>query len=424
MINYAKKGVVVAATVLTLSGCGESSSSSTGSDFQSSDSGQTTTPAVTEFDEAQLVANLVDNVITPTFVLFNQQAQTQTQAVANYCQAEIQSVQESSEEAIALRAQAQQAWLDTMAGWQQAEMMQMGPLLDNAGQLRNQIYSWPTFSRCGIDQDVVYNQDGVINQDQNRPYAISERTATRRGLFAIGHVLFNEQLAHHCSVANDALADWNNRTDLARRQARCEFAVVASEDVLSSSAQLLQAWQGDSGFANELKNTGQSGSRFSTTHEALNHISDALFYIDTIVKDKKLAEPIGIFSNSCGASACPEDVESLDAKSSLDNIRNNLAAFEALIVGNLDAEQAGTGFDDFLDAEQAQATKTRLVEGIAALKATLNSIDSSLADLLIDNEQQVRDVHGQVKVLTDELKNDFINELALELPTTSAGDND
>ena len=102
MINYAKKGVVVAATVLTLSGCGESSSSSTGSDFQSSDSGQTTTPAVTEFDEAQLVANLVDNVITPTFVLFNQQAQTQTQAVANYCQAEIQSVQESSEEAIAL----------------------------------------------------------------------------------------------------------------------------------------------------------------------------------------------------------------------------------------------------------------------------------------------------------------------------------
>ncbi|MEI8640767.1 imelysin family protein [Pseudoalteromonas sp. Hal099] len=75
----------------------------------------------------------------------------------------------SSEEAIALRAQAQQAWLDTMAGWQQAEMMQMGPLLDNAGQLRNQIYSWPTFSRCGIDQDVVYNQDGVINSRSKSP---------------------------------------------------------------------------------------------------------------------------------------------------------------------------------------------------------------------------------------------------------------
>ena len=129
-------------------------------------------------------------------------------------------------------------------------------------------------------------------------------------------------------------------------------------------------------------------------------------------------------SNSCGTSACPEDVESVDAKSSLDNIRNNLTAFEALIIGNLAGESAGTGFDDFLDAEQAQATKTRLVEGIAALKATLNSIDSSLADLLIDNEQQVRDIHGEVKVLTDELKNDFINELALELPTTSAGDND
>ncbi|MBQ4833143.1 imelysin family protein [Pseudoalteromonas sp. MMG010] len=423
-MSFTTKKALAIAIFLSLSGCGESSSSSTGSAFQSNDSGQTSTSVETEFDEAQLIANLVDNVITPTFILFNQQAQIQTQALMNYCQAELASIQESSEAAVSLRIQAQQAWLDTMASWQQAEMMQMGPLLENSSQLRNQIYSWPTFSRCGIDQDVVYNQDGVINQDQNRPYEITDRTATRRGLFALQHVLFNEQLDHHCSVTNDALADWNNRTDLARRQARCEFAVVASDDVLNSSAQLLQAWQGDNGFANELKNVGESDSRFSSNHEALNHISDALFYIDTIVKDKKLAEPIGIFSNSCGTSACPEDVESVDAKSSLANIRNNLAAFEALIIGNLESAQTGVGFDDFLDAEQAEETKVRLVEGIAALKTTLDSIDSSLADLLIDNEQQVRDVHGQVKILTDELKNDFINELALELPTTSAGDND
>ncbi|TMO68935.1 peptidase M75, partial [Pseudoalteromonas sp. S3785] len=62
MINNEKKGVVVAAADLTVSGCGESSSSSTGSDFQGSDSGQTTTREVPEFDEEPLVANLGDIV--------------------------------------------------------------------------------------------------------------------------------------------------------------------------------------------------------------------------------------------------------------------------------------------------------------------------------------------------------------------------
>ena len=420
-----KQGALALAVAFALGGCGESTSSSQGAGFNDSGSGEPTSPTEpTSFDEAALVASLVDNVIPPAFTLFHQQAQAQQSAIASYCELEKASVQSSSEQAQTAMLEAQDAWLDAMGAWQQVEMMQMGPLLTNNGELRNRIYSWPAISRCGIDQDVVYHQDGVINNDPERPYDISARTATRRGLFALQHVLFNEQYDHHCSVANDALADWNSRTVLARKVARCEYAVTAAMDVHNSSTELLEKWQGDDGFAAELKSAGQSGSQFESAHSALNHISDAMFYLTEVVKDKKLAEPIGILPNSCGTSACPQDVESLDAKSSLANIKANLLAFEALVVGQRQGEPALVGFDDYLDDEQASATKERMLQGISDTKAAIAAIESDLATALLDNEEQVREVHTQVKAITDELKNDFINELALELPTTSAGDND
>jgi hypothetical protein len=36
----------------------------------------------------------------------------------------------------------------------------------------------------------------------------------------------------------------------------------------------------------------------------------------------------------------------------------------------------------------------------------------------------VQEVHDQLKDVTDNMKTDFIQRLALELPATSAGDND
>ncbi|MEM0515996.1 imelysin family protein [Pseudoalteromonas sp. YIC-827] len=420
--NFRVKTLALALT-LALVGCGESTSSSQGEGFNNGgDQGVITNP--TTFDEAGLVASLVDNVITPAYSLFYTQAQAQRTAIADYCALEQASIESSSEQALAAMSTAQNAWLDTMGAWQQVEVMQMGPLLSNSGELRNRIYSWPAISRCGIDQDVAYHQDGVINLDPNRPYDISTRTATRRGLFALQHVLFNPQYDHHCSIANEALADWNSLTELDRKVARCEYAVTAADDLIVSAEELLNKWQGDNGFAAQLKSAGEPNSQFENAHVALNHISDAMFYLTEMVKDKKLAEPIGILPNSCGTSACAEDVESLDAKSSLANIQANLLAFEALLVGQQQGQEALVGFDNYLDEEQATATKERMLQAISETKAAIAAIDSSLASALIDNEQQVRDVHTKVKAITDELKNDFINELALELPATSAGDND
>ena len=52
------------------------------------------------------------------------------------------------------------------------------------------------------------------------------------------------------------------------------------------------------------------------------------------------------------------------------------------------------------------------------------SLERTLTGLLESDPSQVETLHNEVKDVTDSLKTDFIQSLALELPATSAGDND
>lgn len=288
-------------------------------------------------------------------------------------------------------------------------------LLDDDGALRNKIYSWLGVSRCGVDLDVVSFETGNIN---GVPYDIANRTPARKGLVALEYLLFNSNLDHSCteSVTPDG---WNNRTEADRIVARCEFAAEIAGDIHNNAQALVTEWSAADGYAAALKNAGQTGSEFDDVHQAVNKVSDALFYIDSVTKDGKLATPLGLFANSCGTSVCPEDVESPLAFHSIENIASNLQALQSLYSGN-----EGVGFDDYLVDENDVETAETLTANIQSAITNVQAYESSLAQTLTDNEQQVTDTHAEVKSVTDQLKNDFINSLALELPQTSAGDND
>ncbi|SFC00290.1 imelysin family protein [Pseudoalteromonas denitrificans] len=411
-------------TTLILTACGESTSSSSGAGFgtKNPDNGGTTPT----FDESKLIANLVDQVITPTFTAFSEQSKNQLTAITDYCTIESNFTPDVDDNApvLASLSTAKLSWQNTMSIWQQAEVMQMGPLIENESELRNRIYSWPAISYCGIDQDVAYFEDGIINLDSNKPYDIKSRTSTRRGLFTIQRLLFSTDYSHACTTANDALSDWNSRSIQERKVARCKFAQEVSKDLIDNAEELLTKWNGTQGYANTLKNAGEPGNSFENTHQAINLISDAMFYTDSIVKDKKLGTPLGKFPNSCGLESCPQDVESLDSGFSLANIKANLVAFEMLFLGNSADAQERTGFDDFLVEEGASDTKDALIKGITDAKNATDAIESSLNDALTSQTEKVEHAHSKVKDITDQLKNDFINKLALELPKSSAGDND
>ena len=416
-ISSTKSLVALAlSSVLYLSACGESASSSSGEGFNQ---GKDTN---TDFNQGQLIASIVDNVITPTFEQFAGVAQAQQQAISDYCQLE-----KSNNNAEAIQASqlvAQTSWREAMNIWQQADMMQLPPLLADDGALRNNIYSWPTKNSCGVDLDVTFFKADSVN---GQPYDISKRTASRKSLVAVEYLLFNENLDHSCT-GTTVPEGWNNQTDQYRKVARCEFAGEVARDISQSSQILLDTWLGDdgnSGYAAKLKSAGTSGSEFSTEHEAVNKLSDALFYLTKFTKDGKLATPLGLFANECGAQACPESVEATYSEHSLENIVNNLRALSMFMHGSQNVDEVSAlGFVDYLNDVGDTSTAESINDNVESALASTQTYQESLAKTLANDSDKVMETHDEVKKIADTLKSDFINSLALELPKTAAGDND
>jgi len=398
------------AMALLVSACGESSSSSSGEEYGDK------TPIETGFDEGALITNLVDNVVTPTFESFVIKSTEQASLVDGYClqeQAFADGLATQTDVDNA-KGEAKLGWNSAMETWQQAEIMAMGPLLDNDSLLKNNIYSWPVVNSCAVDYDVVFFKGGVVN---GAPYDITKRTSSRKGLAALEYLLFNDDLADSCETGSPE--DWNNQSEGYRKVARCEFATEVALDIVNSANSLVTQWTAADGYAAMLKQAGNEGSEFATQHDAVNRISDAMFYLDSKTKDVKLAEPLGLFINECGSAPCPEEVESKYASQSITHILNNLLAFNRLLSGD-----DGSGFVDFLIDSNAQDIADTMSSDVQLALSDVQAYQQSLAITLAENPEQVFQTHAEIKKVTDQLKTDFINSLALELPQTSAGDND
>ncbi len=419
--SFNKRLISVAiASVFFISACGEETNITSGEGFNKDTN--------TDFDQGMLVTSIVDNVITPTYQQFASLATSQKESIAAYCEQE--KAFNSGDDSTLLndaRTAAQNSWRIAMNSWQLADMMQFEPLLRGDGALRNNIYSWPTKNTCGVDLDVTYFKAGNVN---GQAYDIAARTASRKSLVALEYLLFNNNLAHSCSGTTKPTS-WNNQTEEYRKVARCEFAVEVATDIENNAEQLLIDWLGadnKSGYAAKLKAAGEPGSEFDTAHDAVNKLSDALFYLDKYTKDAKIAEPLGLFANDCGAQACPDSVESKYSEHSLKNIENNLRALKMFMQGSNIADNnevnGAVGFRDYLIDVGDLVTADNLDEYVSLAIENTKDYQESLSSTLATNPDKVLATHGDVKAVTDKLKSDFITSLALELPKTSAGDND
>ena len=91
--------------------------------------------------------------------------------------------------------------------------------------------------------------------------------------------------------------------------------------------------------------------------------------------------------------------------------------------GEMDAD-AGAGFEDYLLDVGATDTAMQMRTDLADVTEFALTLQQSLTQLLQQDPDQVQQVHARLKKVTDTMKNDFVERLALELPATSAGDND
>ena len=318
---------------------------------------------------------------------------------------------------------AREAWLTAMASWQRAEQLRFGPAArtaDPGGQnLRYEIYVFPLANPCHVDQTIA-----------DKSYAAASfptSLSNARGLSAIEYLLFHTGSDNACSpsFAINANGTWAALTGAELAQRRAEYAAAAASDVLARATALVHAWEpGGGDFTSQLTAAGKASGVFAMDQDALNAVSDALFYVEHEVKDLKLGWPLGLVPDCLNSpDPCPGDVESRYARVSTDHLRQNLAGFRDVFEG-CGPGHSGLGFDDWLREVSAGDLATRMLDALAGAQRAVDTLSPPLEDALVSDIEAARAVHTAVKALTDLLKTEFVSVLDLELPASAEGDND
>lgn len=297
-------------------------------------------------------------------------------------------------------APAQDQFIQTMAAWQELEAMQIGPAGSSlsvvGGQdLRDEIYSYPNVNRCRSDQETVeetWEQEGFFQENLANSY----------GLDSLEYLLFGP-LESACPSQVGIDADWDALGPQGVQQNRADFAVVLSEGTLAQSQAISAAWETD--FASALS---EGDTPYEDSTQALNAVFDALFYLETETKTRKLIGPLA-----------GDEVESPFAAHSALWLHHNILGFEELFFMDeqtgFDALLVDLGHADLADA--VQELTTQALEQSAALDPSLQ----------VAMETQSLDVDALVLTLQDIsalLKNDLATVLSLSVPSEAAGDAD
>lgn len=381
-------------------------------------------PPEPEFDTTGMLTNFADNVIARNYE--DLLTEVTAFAAADGSLGSLCSVigDEGEESA---RSAARERWRQVIGRIQATEMHVIGPALANGEALRHRLISYSAghISTCGIDQSAAL----VAAEDTD--FSIATRSSNQRGFGALEYLLFNENLDHTCASQVPTTMGWNELGESDRRRARCELALEIAGDVLAAAELLVTRW---AAFREEFIAEGNTGT-------TLQLVTDAIFAIDTLVKDDKLGIPLGIHDD-CSSHACPDSIESKYARNSLANIRANVVSFLDIFTGI-----EGLGFDDLIVDEGYEEVSERFVTNLNAVIAAIDLAQNDLYDeaIGIDSDAAVASctnafaqpdggdasdgVHGcritgLLKRVTDDLKIDFVTIVDVSIPGSAQTDND
>ncbi len=363
-----------------------------------------------EFDRAAMLVHTVADFLVPTYDEFHRDAADLVSALEARCASLASGTQDETQ------VVAQDAWRAAIDTWERAEAVLIGPAAMDDRALRDRVYAWPLMSSCGVDQDVVKRWN------QPADYDVAVRLNNVRSLAAIEYLLFSTATTNTCPVG---LPGWDSLgSDLPR--ARCELALAIATDVAAQADLLWRRWDpAGEDYGRQLAAAGTSESSIPSLREAVNQLSDSLFYLDAIVKDMKLGEAAGIADNSCGTvqTPCEREVEHRYADHATAAIRINLRATQAVFSGTME-DVEGLGFEDYLRAVGADDVADVMTATLDQAIAAADALPERFLVALESDYDTVVSTYTEVKAFTDELKTRFLTVLSLDIPDDAAGDND
>ncbi len=375
-----------------------------------------------EYSLSAMLTAYVDEIVMPNYAVVVSLAGDMAKPegpLSAYCDA-IDSPQES-----AALATVRQTWRELATAVQKTELHAIGPAAANAFNLQYRLnsYMFGNLSTCGVD--------GIAAQVDD-DFSIDNRSINQRGIGALDYLLFNDDLNHSCPPQASATKDWNELTESVRKAKRCDAAKLISADISTAAQTIESKWDpsGDNFRADFL-----NGDKLS---ESLQMTTDGMFYLEEGAKDAKLGNPLGIIV-ACSSLTCPEQIESPFSASSLQQIIDNLKAFEHIFVSNQQ-----TGFDEHIISEGFPEVSQRFVENLSDTIAYAETVSPTLAEQvsLVESEGDSEctnafanpdqpssqfpacTLYGMVKRIVDDLKIDFVTIVNVSIPGGSQSDND
>jgi predicted lipoprotein len=366
---------------------------------------------------------MATRVIAATYEAFSEKASTLKQATDAYA-ADV-TPQHLSD--------AQAAFKAAMSVWQRAEVFQVGPAArvgsaaPGGAGMREDIYFWPLAYPCGVDVALVDESyaDGAKFIDASYPSVL--------GLAALERLLFPGENDSACPSDNRIITSgaWEELVTADIDGRRSVYAKLLAAE-LEGHAKALQKAFGT--FIKELASAGKGSKLFDTTQDALNAVSDAMFYLDTETKDMKLAEPLGI-TMVCEEKRCLSELELPRSLQSKQAVLSNLQAFRDLFLG-LPPKDRGDqmwGFADLLVSVSQDKLAAKMTKLVDKAIAEIEKVEPNLEEVVESDatepassarSTQADRAYAALQDLTTVLKTEFISALSLKLPAVAASDND
>ena len=314
------------------------------------------------------------------------------------------------------------AYAAIMISVQKAEIVRLGPYGPKTSpggeDTRAHVYAWPALNPCLVDETLV-----------SKGYAAGDFVA--RSLVAARGLGAAESLVHRAGAENacaptsvvNTEGTWAAVAEPERAARRREYLAVVAKDVSARLEGVAQKWDPAGGdFSRELAKAGAGSRHFGSQQIAINAIVDALFYLESDLKDQKLGRPLA--KSGCTGAACAKQVESVYAKLDMPWIRANLEAFSQIFFGCGEGG-AGIALDDLLEGLGAKTVSNDMRAASEEAKKAAGAITSpSLEDAIAREPDKVVALHDAVRKMTDVLKVEVLSAFDLELPKRVEGDND
>ncbi|MFY0641086.1 MAG: imelysin family protein [Bermanella sp.] len=391
-------GLIISSSVLI--GCGGSSGSSDVADACSELESNT-------FSCNTMLNDLVDFGVKPVVAELNTDMLALDSNLTAYCAAIADGSKKDSAKA---------AWEDVVANIQQLQTMQFGPL--GNGELA-ELYSWPSYGASLYDAEIV-------RQDNDPDIFTLSAGNSRKGLIALEYILFTGD--GYTESGDNTVTNWENgKSTTEIQQARCDYALLVSDELVVQTEQLQNNW-------NNFNLTESASSQ----QAAANQVTQAFFYADKQIKDAKVKAALpqtseGVFDST--------KLESQFANVSKEHLINNLEGLKRIFTANGE----GVGIDDYLVAAGQSDVATTMINQLNTAIENLNDIDGTLiaavdsgnsfetCSALANNESSATDLSDidelckfqyTIKQLTDTLKGDFVLTTSFTIPPSASGDND